>query len=110
LLIEAAKKYKVKGLGITLSHEQKAKFEERIKAEGLEDYLEVELMDYRDLPKTKRTAPSPAAVFCAVVAARRLLRFCGVSPPPRFFLGSLFIALPSRRKRLYYTLTHLSCL
>ena len=55
LLIEAAKKYKVKGLGITLSHEQKAKFEERIKAEGLEDYLEVELMDYRDLPKTKRT-------------------------------------------------------
>lgn len=54
LLIEAAKKYKVKGMGITLSHEQKAKFEERIKAEGLEDYLEVQLLDYRDLPKTGR--------------------------------------------------------
>ena len=62
LLIEAAKKYKVKGLGITLSHEQKAKFEERIKAEGLEDYLEVELMDYRDLPKTKRTFDSIVSV------------------------------------------------
>ena len=54
LLIEAAKKYKVKGMGITLSHEQKAKFEERIKAEGLEDYLEVQLLDYGDLPKTGR--------------------------------------------------------
>ena len=62
LLIEAAKKYKVKGLGITLSHEQKAKFEERIKNEGLEDYLEVELMDYRDLPKTKRTFDSIVSV------------------------------------------------
>ncbi|MCD7778462.1 MAG: class I SAM-dependent methyltransferase, partial [Clostridiales bacterium] len=51
LLIEAAKKYKIKGLGITLSKEQKKKFEERIKEEHLEDYLRVELMDYRDLPK-----------------------------------------------------------
>ncbi len=51
LLIEAAKKYKIKGLGITLSKEQKKKFEERIKEEHLEDSLRVELMDYRDLPK-----------------------------------------------------------
>ncbi|MCD7826838.1 MAG: cyclopropane-fatty-acyl-phospholipid synthase family protein [Clostridiaceae bacterium] len=50
LLIEAAKKYKIHGLGITLSSEQKAKFEERIAQEHLEDYLEVKLMDYRDLP------------------------------------------------------------
>lgn len=52
LLIEAAKKYKVKGLGITLSEEQHKKFEERIKEEGLEEYLEVKLMDYRDLEKS----------------------------------------------------------
>lgn len=52
LLIEAAKKYKVKGLGITLSEEQHKKFEERVKEEGLEDYLEVKLMDYRDLEKS----------------------------------------------------------
>ena len=53
LLIEAAKKYKVKGLGITLSEEQFKKFNERIKEEHLEDYLEVRLMDYRDLKKSK---------------------------------------------------------
>lgn len=52
LLIEAAKKYGIKGLGITLSKEQKKKFEERIKEEGLEDQLSVELMDYRDLEKS----------------------------------------------------------
>lgn len=50
LLIEAAKKYKVKGTGITLSHEQYREFQRRIEAEGLEDYLTAELMDYRDLP------------------------------------------------------------
>lgn len=50
LLIEAAKKYKVHGTGITLSAEQKKKFEDRIREEHLEDYLQVKLMDYRDLP------------------------------------------------------------
>ena len=51
LLIEAAKKYKVKGTGITLSREQYKEFKSRIQNEHLEDYLTVELMDYRDLPK-----------------------------------------------------------
>ncbi len=50
LLITAAKKYKVKGMGITLSKEQYKKFKERISEENLKDYLTVELMDYRDLP------------------------------------------------------------
>lgn len=52
LLIEAAKKYKIRGTGITLSHEQYQEFQRRIEAEGLQDYLTVELMDYRDLPKS----------------------------------------------------------
>lgn len=51
LLIEAAKKYKIKGTGITLSHEQHMEFQRRIEKEGLEDCLTVKLMDYRDLPK-----------------------------------------------------------
>lgn len=51
LLIEAAKKYKIKGVGITLSKEQRREFKQRITCEGLEDYLTVELMDYRDLSK-----------------------------------------------------------
>nr|WP_209013980.1 cyclopropane-fatty-acyl-phospholipid synthase family protein [Clostridium beijerinckii] len=49
LIISAAKKYKVKAMGITLSSEQLAKAKERIKSEGLEDLLEVELVDYREL-------------------------------------------------------------
>lgn len=48
LLIEAAKKYKVYGTGITLSEEQYKECQKRIKEEGLEDYVKVELMDYRD--------------------------------------------------------------
>lgn len=52
LLKHAAKKYGVKGVGITLSSEQYAKFSEDIKNEGLEDMLEVRIMDYRDLEKS----------------------------------------------------------
>ncbi|RGY97588.1 cyclopropane-fatty-acyl-phospholipid synthase family protein [Clostridium sp. AM58-1XD] len=54
LLIEAAKKYGIKGTGITLSREQYNEFKQRIQKEGLEDRLEVLLMDYRDLPKSGR--------------------------------------------------------
>ena len=53
LLIEAAKKYKVQGVGITLSKEQYKKSKEHIAKEQLEDYLEVKLMDYRDLEHSK---------------------------------------------------------
>ncbi len=51
LLIEAAKKYEILGTGITLSTEQYAEFQRRIKEERLENRLEVKLMDYRDLPE-----------------------------------------------------------
>lgn len=49
LLMRAAKKYGIKGTGITLSKEQYQKFSEDIEREGLKDWLQVELMDYRDL-------------------------------------------------------------
>ena len=52
LLIEAAKKYGVNGVGITLSKEQQKKFQDRIKEEGLEGQISVELMDYRELEKS----------------------------------------------------------
>ena len=52
LLLAAAQKYKVKGVGITLSEEQYRKGQERIKAEGLEGQVEIRLMDYRDLEKS----------------------------------------------------------
>ena len=49
LIILAAKQYKVKAVGITLSKEQLQKANDRIKAEGLEDLVEVRLSDYREL-------------------------------------------------------------
>lgn len=53
LIISAAKKYKVKALGITLSSEQLEKVEERIRNEGLEDNVQVKLIDYRELKNIK---------------------------------------------------------
>ena len=55
LLIRAAKKYRVKGTGITLSEEQYREFSRRIREEGLEDLLTVKLLDYRELPETGLT-------------------------------------------------------
>lgn len=52
LLITAAKKYGVTGLGITLSEEQYKACQDRIKQENLEGQVEVRLMDYRDLKKS----------------------------------------------------------
>ncbi len=49
LIMSAAKKYKVKALGITLSQEQMEKASKRIKEEGLEEFAEVQLMDYRQI-------------------------------------------------------------
>lgn len=53
LLIRAVKEYGVYGYGITLSQEQYNGFMEKIKEEGLEDKITVEILDYRDLPKKK---------------------------------------------------------
>ncbi len=55
LLMEAAKKYKIKGVGITLSQEQCTEFNRRIRQEGLQDSLKVQIMDYRDLPQSGYT-------------------------------------------------------
>lgn len=52
LLKRAAKEYGVRGTGITLSHEQYDKFRQDIQKEGLEDLLDVRLMDYQELEKS----------------------------------------------------------
>lgn len=51
LLMRAAKRYQIKGTGITLSKEQYAKFKEDIKKNKLEELVDVKLMDYRELQK-----------------------------------------------------------
>lgn len=53
LLIEAAKLYKVHGVGITLSTEQYKGAKELIEKEGLTEYIEIKLMDYRELKDSK---------------------------------------------------------
>ena len=49
LILAAAKKYKVKALGITLSLEQYESVKKRIEEEHLDDLLEVQLIDYRKI-------------------------------------------------------------
>ncbi|UCD67752.1 MAG: class I SAM-dependent methyltransferase [Betaproteobacteria bacterium] len=50
LIIWAARHYGVKAVGITLSDEQHALANQRIKELGLEESCEARLMDYRDVP------------------------------------------------------------
>ena len=49
LILYAAKNYQVKSLGITLSSEQYLRIVKRIEEEGLQNLVEVQLMDYREL-------------------------------------------------------------
>ncbi len=49
LIIAAAQNYRVKATGITLSAEQFTAIEKRIKKERLENLVEVQLVDYREL-------------------------------------------------------------
>lgn len=54
LILKAAKLYNVHALGITLSKEQYSSVQEKIKENHLEDLVEVEYLDYRELPKLNR--------------------------------------------------------
>lgn len=49
LIITAALNYHAKALGITLSSEQYERVSERIREEDLQDFVEVQLLDYREL-------------------------------------------------------------
>jgi cyclopropane-fatty-acyl-phospholipid synthase len=49
LIITAAKQYKVKAMGVTLSSEQYHQVKERIDKENLKDLVDVQLMDYREI-------------------------------------------------------------
>lgn len=52
LLMRAARRYGVKGMGITLSQEQYEHFSKEIQDQHLEERLEVRLMDYRELEES----------------------------------------------------------
>lgn len=53
LLIAAAKEYGITGMGITLSEEQHKECCRKVREEGLEDRLQFQLMDYRQLRKSQ---------------------------------------------------------
>lgn len=52
LLMRAARRYGVKGMGITLSQEQYEHFSREIQDQHLEERLEVRLMDYREIKES----------------------------------------------------------
>ena len=54
LVLWAARHYGVRAHGITLSEQQYRHARDRIRAEGLQDRVTVELLDYRDLPGEAR--------------------------------------------------------
>ena len=54
LAMRAARRYGVTVHGITLSAQQCEHAQARVRAEGLDDRVEIELRDYRDLPRTAR--------------------------------------------------------
>lgn len=51
LAMRAAREFGVQVYGITLSAQQCAYAQERVRSEGLEDRVQIELRDYRDLPR-----------------------------------------------------------
>lgn len=55
LLINAAKQYGIRGMGITLSQDQLEYGREQLKKERLQDRVQLEFMDYRDLPLLNQT-------------------------------------------------------
>ncbi len=55
LIIEAARQYGVHALGITLSEEQVRETRKRVEEAGLQDRVEVQLADYRDLAREDHT-------------------------------------------------------
>lgn len=53
LIITAAKEYGVKAKGITLSKEQMTEAKRKVKEEGLQDLVDIEISDYRELKNEK---------------------------------------------------------
>jgi cyclopropane-fatty-acyl-phospholipid synthase len=62
LIIRAAQIYGVQAYGVTLSEEQYMKTNERIKSLGLEGQVQVDLIDYRELPEKGMTFDKIASV------------------------------------------------
>ncbi|MCM3876122.1 MAG: cyclopropane-fatty-acyl-phospholipid synthase family protein [Thermoanaerobaculia bacterium] len=64
MLIYAARHYGISGVGVTLSKEQAEESNRRIASAGLQDRINVEHADYRDLPRQGRVFDKVVSVGC----------------------------------------------
>lgn len=64
MMIYAAQHYGITGVGVTLSKEQAEESNRRIQAAGLQDRINVEHCDYRDLPQKGRVFDKVVSVGC----------------------------------------------
>ena len=76
LLCWAARRYGVRGVGVTLSRQQYEFARQRAEAEGLAAQIEIRLQDYRDIPGE--------AVFDKVVSVG-MYEHVGIANLPRYF-------------------------
>jgi cyclopropane-fatty-acyl-phospholipid synthase len=72
----AAREFGAKVFGITLSKEQLALARERVVAEGLEDQVELQLLDYRDLPQDGRFDKVVSVGMFEHVGHANLAQYC----------------------------------
>ena len=84
ICIRAAQKYGCRVVGITLSVEQKALAEKKVKAKGLEHLISFELIDYREFANKKRSRDE---LFDRIVSCE-MIEAVGHN-----YLGSFFAAV-----------------
>ncbi|WP_166362232.1 C17 cyclopropane fatty acid synthase CfaB [Pseudomonas akapageensis] len=72
----AAREFGVRVFGITLSKEQLKLGRERVKAEGLENQVELQLLDYRELPQDGRFDKVVSVGMFEHVGHANLLLYC----------------------------------
>ncbi|WP_338521995.1 C17 cyclopropane fatty acid synthase CfaB [Pseudomonas batumici] len=74
----AAREFGVKVFGITLSKEQLALAKERVAAEGLQDKVDLQLLDYRDLPQDGRFDKVVSVGMFEHVGHANLKQYCKI--------------------------------
>ncbi|MHB1529610.1 MAG: class I SAM-dependent methyltransferase [Acidiferrobacteraceae bacterium] len=77
LLIWAAKRYGIRGVGVTLSPQQYTLARARVAAEGLSDCIEIRLQDYRDIPGAALYDKIVSVGMCEHVGLKQLPTYFG---------------------------------
>ena len=77
LITFAAKHYGVQAVGVTISKEQFARAQRRIRDEGLEDRCRVELCDYRNVPESEQFDKAVSVGFIEHLGERMMPTFFG---------------------------------